>query len=276
LDDRRDEPWLEELLRPIAAHPNVIGAQLILDAPNTARRIEVGAGVAGDAGVDRFRAATGEVVMELAVTWASRPDSTQRDGVDSVWDDLAAAVARAEEQRRLQEQADTDELTGVGNRRRAIRNLAGALRRAERRGEAVAVLMLDLDQFKAVNDDLGHAAGDEVLRAFASMLAREAPSAEVARMGGEEFLVVLPGVGVLTAHREADRLRAMVPKACAPALPAGRRQTVSIGVSVFPAHAAFPDALIREADRALYEAKRSGRDQVMVAVGTGSDHPVRL
>ena len=276
LEDWRDEPWLEELVAAIAALPNAVGAELTLDGPYTGGRISVRGGMPGTTLVDRRQVTLGRVTMALALTWDRAPEVSHSVTLARIWDDLTRAVGRAEERRLLQEQVETDELTGVGNRRRAIRNLAGSLRRADRRGDAVTVLMLDLDKFKAVNDDLGHAAGDAVLRAFSAMLVREAPDGEVARMGGEEFLVILPGVGVLNARAEADRIRLLTPDACADVLPDGRRQTVSIGVSVFPTNAGFPDALVREADRALYEAKRSGRDQVAVAAATGSDHPVRL
>ena len=276
LDDWRDEQWLEELCSAVAVLPNALGACLTVEGPTAGGPIVVSAGVDGSGAVDDRREIVGTVGLRLAVSWDRPPDDGHRATIDAVWRDLVGAVGRAEEHRRLQEQAETDELTGVGNRRRAVRTLAATLRRAERRGEPVAVLMLDLDHFKSVNDELGHATGDEVLRAFAALLVREVHDGGVARMGGEEFLVVLPNVDVLGARLAADRLRAMVPDACGRALPEGRRQTVSIGISGYPDNAGFPDALIREADRALYEAKRSGRDQVAVAAAAGSDHPVRL
>jgi diguanylate cyclase (GGDEF)-like protein len=276
LEDWRDEPWLEELAGAIAVLPNALGARMTVEGPAPGGPIVVSAGVGGVEPTDDRREIVGTVGVRLEVSWDRPPDRTNRATVDGVWRDLIAAVGRAEEHRRLQEQVETDELTGVGNRRRAIRSLAAALRRAGRRGESVAVLMLDLDHFKAVNDELGHATGDAVLQAFAAMLVRECPGGSVARMGGEEFLVVLPGIDAIAAHAEADRLRSLAPAACAPALPEGRAQTVSIGASVYPTTAGFPDALVREADRALYDAKRRGRDQVTVAAATGSDHPVRL
>ena len=276
LQDWRDEPWLEELAEALAVLPNALGAELRVEGPDAGGPISARAGLTGAPPGEWRRKTIGQITVELEVSWSREPDSSNRTTLDRVWDDLVLAMDRAEQRRLLQEQVETDELTGVGNRRRAIRSLTGALRRAERRGEAVAVLMLDLDHFKDVNDQLGHGTGDAVLRAFSAMLVEEAPPGMVARMGGEEFLVVLPGVDVLTARREADRLRTLVPDACRAALPGGRRQTVSIGASVFPANAVFPDALIREADRALYEAKRAGRDQVALATATGSDHPVRL
>ena len=276
LEDWRDEPWLEELAGAIAVLPNALGAELTVEGPTAGGPIVVSAGLVGVEPADDRREIVGTVGLRLEVSWDRPPDRANRATGDGVWRDLIAAVGRAEEHRRLQEQVETDELTGVGNRRRAIRSLAAALRRAGRRGEPVAILMLDLDRFKAVNDELGHAVGDAVLKAFAAMLVREASGGSVARMGGEEFLVVLPGVDALAAQLEADRIRALVPGACAPVLPEGRIQTVSIGASVYPTTAGFPDALVREADRALYEAKRRGRDQVAVAAATGSDHPVRL
>lgn len=276
LADLRDEPWLEELAGAIAMLPRALGAKLTLDTAASAKPIVVAAGLIGVGPAEQRHQDVDTVALTLEVTWDGEADATRPAPLDAVWDDLVAAVARAEEHRRLQEQVETDELTGVGNRRRAVRSLASAVRRAERRGEGLTVLMFDLDHFKALNDELGHATGDSVLQAFASMLVREAAGASVARMGGEEFLVVLPNVDVVAARFEADRLRSLAPGACAPFLPEGRIQTVSVGASVYPTTAGFPDALVREADRALYEAKRRGRDQVAFATGTGCDHPVRL
>ena len=275
LEDWRDEPWLEELVGAIAVLPNALGAELTIEGPAAGGAIVAKAGLVGVEPYDDRREIVGAVGVRLGISWDRQPDRDNLATIDAVWRDLIGAIARAEEHRRLQEQVETDELTGVGNRRRAIRSLATAVRRGGRRGEPVTVLMFDLDHFKAVNDDLGHAVGDAVLKAFASMLVREVPNGSVARMGGEEFLVVLPGVDIIGARPEADRLRALVTDACASVLPEGRTQTASVGAAVYPTTAGFPDALVREADRALYEAKRCGRDQVALAV-TASDHPVRL
>jgi diguanylate cyclase (GGDEF)-like protein len=275
LEDWRDEPWIEELVAAIALLPNALGAELTIEGPAEGGPIAARAGLVDVEPYDDRREIVGAVGIRLGVSWDRQPDAGNRAMVDDVWSDLLTAVARAEEHRRLQELVETDELTGVGNRRRAVRSLATALRRAGRRGESVTVLMFDLDRFKAINDELGHAVGDAVLQSFASMLVRETVGGAVARMGGEEFLLVLPGVDFLAARAEADRLRSLVPQACGMVLPEGWVQTVSVGAAVFPTTAGFPDALVREADRALYEAKRCGRDQVAVAAAT-SDHPVRL
>ena len=271
LDDWRDESLLTELAAAIAVLPNALGARLRLDGPVTGGPIEITAGLADVPPVEIHEAASAGVMVRLETFWDKTPAADNLATVGAVWDDLLRSVERAEERRRLQERAETDELTGVGNRRLAIRALANALRRAEHQGEAVAVLMFDLDLFKRVNDQLGHQVGDEVLKAFSSMLVRDVPEGAIARMGGEEFLVVIPGLDLLAAREAADRLRSAVPVTCRPVLPEGWSQTVSVGVAVYPTNGGFPDALVREADRALYDAKGSGRDSVAVAAAPADD-----
>jgi diguanylate cyclase (GGDEF)-like protein len=161
--------------------------------------------------------------------------------------------------------AHTDPLTGVPNRRHVLEQLRREVRRAGRYGNALAVALLDLDHFKQVNDRFGHTTGDEVLRAAARALAsgiREEDT--LGRIGGEEFLVVAPQVGIAEAAHMADRLRMLVQ--ARPALAAGKPigMTVSVGVAAVHRGAApvSPHALFEAADRALYAAKGAGRDRV--------------
>ena len=181
-------------------------------------------------------------------------------------------MVRSETARQLHEQLEVDPLTGVGNRRRGSRALAAAISRAERHAESVSVLALDLDHFKQVNDQLGHPTGDAVLQRFAAMLAEEVrPYDTVVRSGGEEFLIICPTIDAVGARALALRLLARTPGLCSELLPDGLGQTVSIGIAVFPDAADYPDGLVRKADGALYEAKRAGRNAVMVAAV--SDRP---
>lgn len=153
----------------------------------------------------------------------------------------------------LVQQAVRDPLTGAFNRRRMDRVLRGAAAR----GDAASLLVMDIDHFKLVNDRFGHAGGDEVLVAVASVLAREA-AGDLFRFGGEEFAVLLPGAPTEDALREAERLRRAVGEE-----DAGRagRVTVSIGVAALrPGDTC--DTWLSRADAALYEAKRLGRDRV--------------
>lgn len=170
-----------------------------------------------------------------------------------------AALAEAQLEQ-LRWEAESDPLTLLPNRRRAERELDAALAHAQRAGSPLAVLMLDLDHFKWVNDALGHAAGDAVLRAAAGAMSAVVRGDDLAaRLGGEEFLVVCPGAGDAEAVLIAERLLRAVPEACASLLPADRPQTVSIGIAGYPA-ARSASALLQAADEALYRVKRSGRN----------------
>ncbi|MGM9482433.1 diguanylate cyclase [Roseateles sp. NT4] len=159
----------------------------------------------------------------------------------------------------MAEQAATDALTGMPNRRSLDQTLAAQLSMAEREGRPFAVLMLDLDHFKTVNDTHGHAVGDAVLRAFAQRVQAQLRRSDVcSRYGGEEFAVVLAGTSAALALDTAERLRLAV--AGAPLVP-GVAVTVSIGVASWRKG---DDAagLLARADAALYAAKRAGRDRV--------------
>lgn len=164
---------------------------------------------------------------------------------------------------RLADDADTDPLTHLLNRRAFSRQVEGLLRVAE--GRVVSLLQIDIDDFKQVNDTLGHAAGDAALVSVAAALGRlTRPDDLLARTGGEEFAVVLVGATSLEAAGRAEQLRAAV--AGQPG-PSGPPLTVSVGVATLPASTGALDALLREADEALYAAKRAGRDRVAVHAG---------
>ena len=178
------------------------------------------------------------------------------------------AVNRA----RLLRSGFTDVLTGWHNRRYLTVRLNEELARARRDGSRLVCLMLDIDHFKRVNDNWGHAAGDAVLREIAQRIESQVRASDVAaRYGGEEFVVLLPGTDVGSAMLLAERIRAAV-SATAIDLPNGETVTitVSIGISeVQPSPQAndlktVGDALIARADVALYAAKSAGRDRVMV------------
>jgi two-component system, cell cycle response regulator len=165
------------------------------------------------------------------------------------------------------ELALTDSLTGLYNQRYLIRHLRGLLTANPDR--EVAVLMLDVDHFKQVNDDHGHAAGDRALRAIGETLrANTRVFDSLARYGGEEFVVVLPGSNPDEAVAAAERLRAAV-EAMAFAPEPGRlyRLSVSIGVACGGSGTETSEALLRDADMALYAAKRAGRNRVVLAGG---------
>ena len=163
------------------------------------------------------------------------------------------------------EMALIDPLTGMYNQRYLMRHLRGLLENGQQR--ELAVLMVDVDHFKSVNDEYGHAAGDRALRAIADALrANTRVFDSLARYGGEEFVVVMPGTGLDDASQAAERLRVAVeetPFICDAS--SVIRLTVSIGIGCSPLHATTPEALLRAADVALYAAKRAGRNRVEIA-----------
>jgi two-component system cell cycle response regulator len=164
------------------------------------------------------------------------------------------------------ELAVTDPLTGLHNRRYMAGQLGALVRRAARGGEPVACLLVDIDHFKRINDSFGHDVGDEVLREFAVRLATNVRAVDLAcRFGGEEFVVIMPDTGLEVAHRIAERLRLHV--AGSPFRVAGVEDplsvTISIGVACTKAVGETPDALLKRADEAVYDAKAKGRNRVV-------------
>ena len=269
LDQGDDDEQLQALVDALAALPGVLGGRLSVDHPALGAPTHVLAGVIEEQWIERtVELDDGYVEARLFIA----DGASSEDSLSQVLDILAGTMRRMVHERRLLEQVETDPLTGAGNRRRASRSLAAALARAERTGGSVAALALDLDHFKTVNDTLGHQTGDAVLLAFTNMLFSEVRAYDtVARMGGEEFMVLCPGLDALEARAVAERILTITPETCAAALGGGFRQTVSIGIALFPDHADFGDALLRKADAALYDAKRQGRNRVVI---TGSATPV--
>lgn len=163
------------------------------------------------------------------------------------------------------EMAVTDALTGLHNRRYMTGQLDPLVAHANRGGAPAAVLVLDIDHFKAVNDTFGHDAGDEVLTEFAVRLATNVRAVDLpCRFGGEEFVVVMPDTTVEDARAIADRIRAQV--AGTPFSVLGGEAlnvTISIGVAATTGDDDSTDALLKRADEALYEAKKGGRNRVI-------------
>jgi diguanylate cyclase (GGDEF)-like protein len=167
----------------------------------------------------------------------------------------------------LREQSLEDSLTGLFNRRYLKTTLPREIGRAARIGAGIAVFMLDIDHFKRFNDAHGHGGGDAVLVALSALLKKSCRQDDLAcRYGGEEFTVVLFGADAPDAREWAQRLasgiRAMEVRADGIELPAF---TVSMGLALYPAHGADANTLLQAADRALYEAKRTGRDRLVMS-----------
>ncbi len=165
------------------------------------------------------------------------------------------------------EMAVTDALTGLYNRRYLETHLASLIEHAVNRGKALAVLTLDVDFFKAVNDTHGHDAGDRVLQEIAGRIRSSIRNIDLAcRTGGEEFVVVLPGTDVQTAERVGERIRRMVAARPFNAAPdCHLNVTVSLGISGLSSLEDGVDDILKRADQALYRAKREGRNRVVLA-----------
>jgi two-component system cell cycle response regulator len=171
-----------------------------------------------------------------------------------------AAGRHLEELARL---ARTDALTGLPNRRALEEELSRAAARAARAGTPLSVLVLDVDRFKQVNDRYGHAAGDAVLAAVASRGAAALRAGDLmARIGGEEFAVLLPGADLERAREAAERVRAAVSAAPIAADGLSLEVTTSLGCAELEAGEAGGRGLLARADAKLYEAKRAGRNRV--------------
>ncbi|MCW2236593.1 GGDEF domain-containing response regulator [Azospirillum canadense] len=176
--------------------------------------------------------------------------------------------------RQLLDQARTDPLTGLANRRSVLERADEEIARSRRYGHPLSVVMADIDHFKRINDTYGHAAGDEALRRFAQALRDDLrPCDLLGRYGGEEFVVLLPETGIDDAPLVAERLRALV--AALPVVQDGVRfhMTASFGVAAVDAAVMVSsptggrgiEPALKEADAALYRAKEAGRNRVVVA-----------
>lgn len=165
-------------------------------------------------------------------------------------------------ERELQELAIRDGLTGLYNRRYLDATLPRELARVRREDGVLAVIMADLDFFKRVNDTYGHDTGDEVLRRLADCLLQNAREGDVpCRYGGEEFALVMPGLNAGAARERTETLRRAVEDMEINCGEHAIKVTISIGIALFPAHSEDADTLIKYADMALYEAKRTGRNR---------------
>jgi diguanylate cyclase (GGDEF)-like protein/PAS domain S-box-containing protein len=197
-------------------------------------------------------------------------DVTDRKAVEK---DLRRAMDRLQNQlieigtlqSKLREQAIRDALTNLFNRRYLEETLERELSRAERESYPLCVIMMDLDYFKEVNDTYGHEAGDVVLKTLADTAVQQSRHGDfVCRYGGEEFVVVMPNIGIETAKRRADELHQTINALNIPYGVFNLTTTISMGVAAYPDHGGTKEELIRAADRALYVAKNTGRNRVVV------------
>jgi diguanylate cyclase (GGDEF)-like protein len=201
---------------------------------------------------------------------------------DAIADQVAGAIHLARmagelelANRKLEQLSMSDGLTGIANRRCFDERLAVEWQRVARDGGPLALLLVDADCFKALNDECGHLYGDECLRELARLCSAAVDGERdlVARYGGEELVLLLPGRDLRAARRIAERLRKRIEAAAMahPSSPVAPCVTVSIGVAALqPSRLQLPDELIRAADQALYAAKARGKNRV-VGVTRSSD-----
>ncbi len=167
---------------------------------------------------------------------------------------------------RLREETLRDPLTGLFNRRFLDESLERELARTRRDNLPLALLMIDIDHFKQLNDTYGHPAGDEIIRRVGGLIQSRARSGDLpCRYGGEEFLLVLPNMTLATAVERAEEWRVAFANDWTVIGNHAVAVTVSIGVAVFPCHGGSARALIEAVDQALYAAKRGGRNRVVAA-----------
>lgn len=164
---------------------------------------------------------------------------------------------------KLRAEADRDHLTGLANRRRFRKALGQEVERWRRYGVPCALLLLDIDHMKRINDTHGHTAGDVVIRSVSGALSHHSRDNDTAaRLGGEEFALLLAGVDGPNAVAAAERVRVSIAGAMVEKVGC---VTVSLGVAACPAHARSERELFAASDAALYQAKRDGRNQTVVA-----------
>lgn len=193
--------------------------------------------------------------------------SHERNLINNIASLLGEAVGRIETEMKIAHMATHDPLTGLYNRLELDKKITGEINRAARYGRNVAVLLLDIDYFKHVNDTYGHKAGDIVLQELAKLLESAIRKIDfVARYGGEEFVIVLPETNLSCAGELAERLRTTIAQYSFIINSDRQLQiTTSIGISCFPSHGHTEDELLQAADSALYSAKDTGRNRVKVA-----------
>ena len=190
----------------------------------------------------------------------------RRQMAATVAEQIAVAVANLNLREALRAEAVRDPLTGLYNRRYMQEFLERELHSARRKHRPLAVMMLDLDHFKRYNDNFGHSAGDQALAAVGEILQRCVRADDVAcRYGGEEFSLMLPDCSLLQATVRAEEIRKRLKEHAQTNRPPTDALTVSIGVAAFDETTDRVDLLLKFADDALYQAKRAGRDRVVVA-----------
>ena len=220
--------------------------------------------------------AHGEIMGLLHVRYADESEGARNILAQSALaatEQLSLILANLRLRETLKNQSIRDPQTGLFNRRYMEDSLVRELSRAERTGKTVVVAMVDIDNFKRLNDTYGHTAADAVLREWSEILkAKFRGSDIVCRYGGEEFVIILPDITLEDARQRLEQLRRdlarMVVREEGQAIQA---ITVSMGLAHYPFHGQNSQALLQAADHALYRAKESGRDRIEIASGATPD-----
>jgi diguanylate cyclase (GGDEF)-like protein len=213
----------------------------------------------------------GALVLQLPLLLREQDHGPLADRLEICAGYAAAALHRVARLSSLQRLATTDDLTMIANRRGFGIALERELARSARLDEPVSLILLDLDYFKAINDEHGHPAGDDALRNVAAALTVACRDLDTAaRYGGEEFAVLVPSCTPERAVTVAERMRAAVAAA-----PGVTRMSASAGVATYPDHAHNGDDLVAYADEALLLAKRSGRDRTVLSTARPAEKVAR-
>jgi len=177
---------------------------------------------------------------------------------------IIAELEKAE--RHLKTLAMTDDLTGLANRRKFVETAKGHLSYVRRFGGQVALIILDIDHFKDINDTHGHQMGDAVLQGLSKPLGDQLREVDtLARIGGEEFAILLPHTSVDEAFNVAERIRQSVEERSPELTPTGEKMTISLGISLAEGYEANFEDLFDQADKALYMAKDQGRNRTEIS-----------
>jgi diguanylate cyclase (GGDEF)-like protein len=246
--------------------PEVLERFLHTEEVDTEVYLEVPAPSYVDLHIKAIRDKKGRPLGRL-VTW--RDVTAYRQAQQALQAANTQLKARVEEvetlQQQVQEQAIRDPLTGVYNRRFLNEALEHEFARARRKKSHLAILIMDLDFFKNINDQFGHRAGDLALQKIAGTLTEKIRQSDIlCRYGGEEFVILMPEIDPVTATQRAEELRRAI-EALTVSSPKGAfRMTASLGLAVYPDLARNADDLLHAADDALYDAKRSGKNKVVV------------
>src|SRR6266568_3920182 len=216
-----------------------------------------------------FGQTLGVLLLDSAETGAFQSGDTQ--SLESVADICATAIQNAHYVERVKQLAYLDGLTGIFNRRFFELRISEEIERARRFDTGMAVIMVDIDNFKRLNDEFGHLLGDEVLRQVSSIFHQQLRKFDVVcRYGGEEFAILLSQTNPQHALAVAEKLRRSVEIWQFPGVP--RPVTISAGTAVYPDHGSTRDELVKAADAGMYAAKQAGRNQACLAPGLSIEH----